>query len=58
MISSQKYRSVSTATRYGLDGPVIESQISVAERSKARLAGIAGSNPTGGMDICVVCVVQ
>ena len=35
----------------------------VAERSKARgygrsLAGIAGSNLAGGMDICVVCVVQ
>ena len=35
----------------------------VAERSKERvcgssLAGIAGSNPAGGMDVCVVCVVQ
>ena len=34
--------------------------IPVAERSKARvycrsLAGIAGSNPAGGMDVCVVC---
>jgi hypothetical protein len=37
--------------------------IPVAERSKASvcsrsLAGVAGSNPAGGMDICVVCVVQ
>ena len=34
----------------------------VAERSKARvcvrtLTGVAGSNPAGGMDVCVVCVV-
>ena len=32
----------------------------MAERSDARvcgrsLAGSAGSNPTGGMDVCVVC---
>ena len=32
----------------------------MAERSKARacgrsLAGVAGSNPVGGMDVCVVC---
>ena len=32
----------------------------MAERSKARvcgrsLAGVAGSNPAGGMDVCVVC---
>ena len=37
--------------------------IPVSERSKARvcgrsLAGVAGSNPVGGMDVCVVCVVQ
>ena len=37
--------------------------ILVAERSKARVcgrlfAGVAGSNPAKGMDICVVCVVQ
>jgi hypothetical protein len=35
----------------------------VAEKSKARvygrlLAGIAGSIPVRGMDVCVVCVVQ
>ena len=34
--------------------------IPVAERSKARvcgplLAGVAGSNSAGGMDVCVVC---
>jgi hypothetical protein len=52
------------ATRYGSNGSGIESlPISVAERSKAKvcglaLAGIAGSNPAGGMDVCVVCVVQ
>ena len=32
----------------------------MAERSKARvcgcsLAGITGSNPAGGMDVCVLC---
>ena len=52
--------SVGTATRYGLDGRGIESADPVAERSKARvcgrsLAGIVGSNPTGGMEVCVVC---
>jgi hypothetical protein len=36
--------------------------IPVAARSKAwdcgrSLAGIAGSNPAGGMDICVLCVL-
>jgi hypothetical protein len=35
----------------------------MAARSKERvygrsLAGIAGSNPAGCMDVCVVCVVQ
>jgi hypothetical protein len=53
--------SVGIATHYGLDVPGIESlPIPVAERSKARfcgrtLAGIAGFNPAGGMDVCVVC---
>ena len=53
------------ATRYGLDGPRIESwePTPVAERSKARicsrsLAGAAGSNSAGGMDVYVVCVVR
>ena len=59
--------SVDTATRYGLDGPGIESSgqelsphpIPVAERSKARvcglsLAGIACSNSAGDMDVRVV----
>ena len=37
--------------------------IPVVERSKARvygrsLAGVAGSNPAGGVEVCVVCVVQ
>ena len=37
--------------------------IPVAERSKAWVcslspAGIAGSKPAGGMDVCVVCVAQ
>ena len=31
----------------------VETPIPVAERSKA--SGIAGSNPAGGIDICVVC---
>jgi hypothetical protein len=36
--------------------------ILVAESSKARVcgrspAGIAGSNPAGGMDVCVVCCI-
>ena len=49
--------SVSIATLYGLDDPRIKSQADpVAERSKARvcgrtLAGVAGSNPAGGMDV-------
>ena len=35
----------------------------MAERSKARdcdrsLAGVGDSNPAGGMDVSVVCVVQ
>ena len=35
----------------------------MAERSKAWVcsrtpAGIAGSNPAGGMDVCVLCVCQ
>ena len=53
--------SVSIAIGYGLDGPRIQSlAIPVAERSKARvcgrsLAGVAGSNPAGGMKACVVC---
>ena len=57
------YSSVGIVTRYGLHGPGIESEsIPAAERSKARvcglwLAGIAVSNPAGGMDVCVVCVV-
>jgi hypothetical protein len=38
-------------------------RIPVAERFKARvcdqsLAGVAGLNPAGGMNVCVVCVVQ
>ena len=46
--------SVSIATRYGPDGPEIESCRPVAERSKARicgrsLPGVSGSNPAGGM---------
>ena len=37
--------------------------IPVAERSKARvcgrsLGGVAGSNPAGDMDVCVVCFVR
>ena len=51
---------VGIATRYGLEGPGIESlPIPVAARSKAwvcgrSLAGIVGSNPAGGMDVCVM----
>ena len=52
--------SVGITTRYGMNGQGIASlSITVAERSKARvcdrsLAGVAGSNPAGGMDVCVV----
>ena len=51
--------SFGMATRYGLDRPGIE----LAERSEVKvcgrsLAGIASSNPAGGMDVCVVCVVS
>ena len=47
------------ATRCGIDGPRIEQPIPVAELSKARVCGhslsaVAGSNPAGGMDVCVV----
>ena len=55
--------SVGTATRYGLNGPGIESQpIPVAERSKARLcfrslAGIAVRIPPGAW-MFVLCVVS
>ena len=50
---------VGIATRCGLHGPGIELPIPVAGRSKARvcgrsLSGVAGSNPAGDMDICVV----
>ena len=43
--------------------PVLAESIPVAERSKARIcsrspAGIAGSNPAGDVDVCVVCVGQ
>ena len=54
-------RVVGIATRYWLYGPGIEFlSIPVAKRSKARvcgrfLAGVASSNPAGGLDICVVC---
>ena len=56
--------SVGIATRYWMDGPGIWIRpIPVAERSKARvcdrsLAEVPGLNPAGGMDVCVVCVVQ
>ena len=46
--------------RYKPEGRVFDFQpIPVAERSKAWVcsrspAGIAGSNPAGGMDVCVV----
>jgi hypothetical protein len=59
---SASFRSVGIATRYGPDCPGFESvPIPGAERSKARicvrsLAGIAGSHPAGGMDVCVACV--
>jgi hypothetical protein len=52
--------SVVIATLYDLDGPGIEPMpIPVAARSKAwvygrSLTGIVDSNPTGGMDVCVV----
>jgi hypothetical protein len=52
--------AVGIATTYGLEGPEIESQqITVAELSKERvrvrsLDEVAGSNPSGGMDVCVI----
>ena len=55
---------VGIENRYEPDGPGIESKlIPVAEPSKERvcgrsLAGVTGLNPTGGMNVCVVCVVQ
>jgi hypothetical protein len=56
--------SVGIATRYGLDGPGIESlPIPMAERSKARFCGlsfvgVAGSNLAGSMGHgCLCCVL-
>ena len=54
-----RYSDSLQAERYGDRIPPIP----VAERSKARicgrsLTGIAGSNPAGGVDVCVVCVVE
>ena len=51
--------SVDIVTRYGPNSSAIELPIPVTKRFKARacgpsLAGIAGSNPAGGMDVCVV----
>ena len=56
--SGSRDSSVGITPHYELDGPGIVP-VPVAERSKARvygrsLAGIAGSNPAGGMDVCVV----
>ena len=55
-----RHSSGAIATRCGLQGTGIESQpVLVAQQSQARicgrtLAGIAGSNPAGGMDVCVL----
>jgi hypothetical protein len=50
------------ALRYKLEGSGFDSRlpIPVAERSTSRVcgrsvAGVAGSNQAGGMDVCVVC---
>ena len=48
-----------TRLRAGSSGVRIPVPITVAARSKAwvfgrSLTGIVGSNPTGGMDVCVV----
>jgi hypothetical protein len=52
--------SFGISTRCRLDCPGIEMPISMAVRSKAwdygrSPAEIAGSNPAGGMNVCVVC---
>ena len=36
----------------------ISQKIAVSEFYGRSLTGVAGSNPAGGMDVCVVCVVQ
>ena len=53
------------ALRFKPEGHGFSSRlpIPVAERSKAKvcgrsLAGVAGSNPAGDMNVCVVCVAQ
>jgi hypothetical protein len=55
--------SVGIATRYGLDDPGIEKPTPVAKRSRATVCGRSlakdeGSNPGGGMDVCVVCIQE
>ena len=55
-------RTGDSAVTYGLGDAGFEMPIPVAARSKAWVFGrslttIVGSNPTGGMDVCVVFVV-
>ena len=52
--------SVGTATRYKRAGPRIESQWPSGLRWVCSwlLAGVAGSIPAGGINVCVVCVIQ
>ena len=57
---SNRVSVVGTATSLRAAPSGFQKPISVAERCKARvcgrsLAGITGSNPAGGMDVCVVC---
>ena len=49
---------VGAATRYVLHGSGIEysrSRLPCGIRRRSAVVRIAGSNPAGGMDICVVC---
>ena len=51
--------SVGIATRYGLDGPGIESaDFSGGAVCGLSHAGVAGSNPADGMDVDDTCIVK
>ena len=53
-----RFNSVGIAIRYGLDGAGSDfpsGRAILARICYQLVAGVPGSNPAGGMDICVVC---